>query len=564
MPVSYAYDDGSEWTVSDGSGSQMLPVGEGSANADSQWTTGDGYSLNYDDLTTSNKLSDADTFTFTNGKDTKTIKVLDKTVSVSYKKTEVVDTTSGASVVRVTGTVAGSVDTGEGGKFNYLIPFTANRVYNDSVSALRVTETASDGTTYTYDQTLAAAKKTGNNSYSYTLSKLAYSHLSNSFAISGVDVGTDATVTTSAPQRNTDGSITFTVLIASPKYTNTYQVTIPFAEAPIVPDSSAAHLQGITVNGSPIKDVNGNTFNEDRYSYTVSASATEKVYILPQAGSGVFVSAGDVTQNASASTYRWVVTQSGKHASVYSVTVLRERDWKTADEAFSPKTAVKQDGTVIAGDNDTELQSHGYVDVNGRYVTVGADTYDIPNGGTFSYQPKTGQVVVVTVAKVKGMTYRYTVNVAAPNDLKHFVQHVFEVTYITPSTQIAALEGIKVNGKAVPGFTADKYQYTVAVARIDQWTIVPQFDEKSGMTVTTHKDGADATIETTSADGLVKQTYKVHVVAQQGGSGAGSTGVLAQTGSNVSYLLTGAVLALVAGAGAFIASKRKRTDSADK
>ncbi|MCX8643915.1 hypothetical protein J3T92_05685 [Bifidobacterium sp. B4081] len=118
-------------------------------------------------------------------------------------------------------------------------------------------------------------------------------------------------------------------------------------------------------------------------------------------------------------------------------------------------------------------------------------------------------MAVVTTSKTKGMTYRYTVNIVAPGDLRNFVQHVITIIYITPppSHPGGRLTGIKVNGHDIQHFNPDTRQYTVEVPRTDQWTIVPQYDERFGMSVHTHKNGADASITTTSADGLVTRNY---------------------------------------------------------
>lgn len=538
--VDYSYTDGAKLQLKQGkSDSVTLSPKESPATEGTVWST-DGETPVTFNLTGSNTIEDSATLTFTDGTGpSKTVYVKDTKVSYGNKQIVKVDD---ALIVRITGTVSGVLPT-DGGEFAYKIPYIADRTYNDTVKALRVTETASNGTTTTYDQTLEAAKTTGSNQYEYSLPRLSYDHMANRFAIAGVEAGADAAITTSPAQRNENGSLTFTVLVRSPHYENAYQVTIPFAQAPVVVDANAAHLADITVNGTSIRDVNGDGFDPDRLSYTVKATENDKVYILPVASPGVFISAGDVTQSAGSSTYRWVVSQSGKNATTYSVTVLRLRDWKTADEEFTPKQPVRQEGTETAGENDTDLQSHGYVGSDGKYVTMDADKYNIPEGGVFSYQAKTGQVALVTTTKVKGMTYRYTVNIAAPGDLANFVQHVFTVTYITPVTQRASLTGIKVNGHDVPNFNPDVRRYTVEVPRTDQWTLVPQYDEKTGMSVDTHKNGNEATITATSADGLVKVSYEVHVIASPASAHTdGTTGILAQAGSGVLLPVLGAIM----------------------
>ena len=543
VSVDYSYTEGSRLQLKRSSGElTTLTPRSTPATSGTIWSIGDESPVTFG-LTGSNRIDEAAALTFTD-REGASRTALVKDAKITYEDKQIVQTEE-ALIVRVTGSVSGKLST-PGGDFAYEIPYVADRTYNDGIKSLRVTETAADGTTATYDQSLNEAKTTGSNQYQYTLPRLPYSHMASSYAIAGVDAGADVTITTSTAQRNDDGSLTFTVLARSPHYTNTYQVSIPFEPAPVVPNANAAHLSDITINGKSIKDVNGSGFDPDRLSYTVKAAENDKVYILPVAAPGIFVSAGDVTQSAGSSTYRWIVTQQGKTTTTYSVTVLRIRDWKTADEAFTPKQPIRQEGTQTAGEHDTDLQSHGYVDADGKYVTVDKDKYTIPDGGVFSYQAKTGQVAIVTTTKIKGMTYRYTVNIAAPGDLKNFVQHVFTVTYITPATQVAVLTGIKVNGHDIPHFNPDTRQYTVEVPRTDQWTIVPQYDERSGMSVHTHKNGADASITTTSADGLVTRNYTVHVTAAgHPRAENGTAGILAQAGSSITPIIITCILLVI-------------------
>ena len=557
VSVDYSYTEGSRLQLKRSSGElTTLTPRSTPATSGTIWSIGDESPVTFG-LTGSNRIDEAAALTFTD-REGASRTALVKDAKITYEDKQIVQTEE-ALIVRVTGSVSGKLST-PGGDFAYEIPYVADRTYNDTVKALRVSETASDGTTTIYDQSLNDARTTGSNQYQYTLPRLPYSHMASSYAITGVEVGADVTITTSTAQHNDDGSLTFTVLARSPHYTNTYQVSIPFEPAPVVPNANAAHLSDITVNGTSIKDVNGSGFDPDRLSYTVKAAENDKVYILPVAAPGVFISAGDVTQSAGSSTYRWIVTQPGKTATTYSVTVLRSRDWKTADEAFTPKQPIRQEGTQAAGEQDTDLQSHGYVDAQGKYVTVDEDKYTIPNGGVFSYQAKTGQVAIVTTTRTKGMTYRYTVNIAAPGNLKTFVQHVFTVTYITPATQVATLTGIKVNGHDIPHFNPDTRQYTVEVPRADQWTIVPQYNEQSGMSVNTHKNGADASITTTSADGLVTRNYTVHVTASQHpAAGTGTTGVLAQTGDSIIPVIAACILLTICSILSILLPRWRRT-----
>ena len=128
------------------------------------------------------------------------------------------------------------------------------------------------------------------------------------------------------------------------------------------------------------------------------------------------------------------------------------------------------------------------------------------------------------------MTYTYTVNVLAP-DGSTFAQHTYTVTYITAATHKAQLTGILVDGTAVKGFDPARHEYNASVNDPDEWMVSPQYDKASGMTVSTEKKGADATITVTSGDGLVKTTYKVHVTRKPfGGNGNNALG-LASTAS---------------------------------
>lgn len=543
VSVDYSYADGTKLQLKRSTGANTTLVPQNNpATSKTVWSIGEEHPVTFT-LTGANKLDDSSSVIFTDGSGiSKT--VLTKNAIVTYDHKQVVKVND-ALIVRITGSVSGELNT-EGGNFAYEIPYVADRTYNDTIKSLRITETATDGTINTYDQNLNQVASEGTNQYQYTLPKLSYNHMASTYTITGVDAGADVVMTASPAQHNDDGSLTFTVLARSQHYTNSYQVTIPFAPAPVEPDANAAHLSDITINGDSIKDVNGSGFNPDRLSYTVKAAENDKVYILPIADSGVFVSAGDVTQSAGSSTYRWLVSQPGKNTTTYSVTVLRVRTWKTADEEFTPKQPIQQEGTEIAGENDTDLQSHGYVDSQGKYVAIDKDDYTIPEGGTFSYQAKSGQISLVTTTKTKGMTYRYTVNIAAPGDLSKFIQHVFTVTYITPATQEASLTGIKINGQAIPKFDPATHEYTVEVPRIDQWTIVPQYNEQSGMAVNTHKADSEATISVTSADGLVTTNYKVHVeLSKDAGLKNDTTGILAQTGSSITPIFNFMVVTLM-------------------
>ena len=155
------------------------------------------------------------------------------------------------------------------------------------------------------------------------------------------------------------------------------------------------------------------------------------------------------------------------------------------------------------------------------------------------------------------MTYTYTVNVLAP-DGTTFAQHTYTVTYITAATHKAQLTGILVDGTAVNGFDPAKHEYAASVNDPDEWMVSPQYDKASGMTVSTEKKGADATIAVTSGDGLVKTTYKVHVTRKPfGGNGNNALG-LASTGVGIGWVgwLIG-ILVVIGGALGITAAVRK-------
>lgn len=102
------------------------------------------------------------------------------------------------------------------------------------------------------------------------------------------------------------------------------------------------------------------------------------------------------------------------------------------------------------------------------------------------------------------------------------------------------------NGHDISHFNPDTRQYTVEVPRTDQWTIVPQYDERSGMSVNTHKNGADASITTTSADGLVTRNYTVHVTAAgRPRAENGTAGILAQAGSSITPIIVTCILLVI-------------------
>jgi hypothetical protein len=565
LTTSYSYNTGAERRLLlTGGATVPLTIG-----ADGVWRPSSG--VVYTDMTDDNQLTGSDRLTFTGSGGDNVFDVTSDGITINRGKLEEGMTlgNTGALINRLSGTLSGDM-----GGFRFEVPFTAMRSYNDHIKELTVLETDPSGNTVAHPLDIRKVKTNGENRYKFSLDPLDYASSKNQFSIAPGEMGGDVKVTVSTAQREDDGSLSFTVVARSHNYTNTYEVSVLFKKAPVTPDPQGAHLNGISVNGKPIQDADGTGFNPDRLDYTIRVGENDHVFIQPEAGDGVFLSAGDVEQSAAANTYSWTVSAPGKHTLTYKVTVVRQRDWKTADEQYTPKEGVLTPGTITAQPGDTELQSHGYIDAkSGKYVPVQGDDYQVDGDDTFSYQPKQGQLTTLTVRKVKGMTYRYTVYVSNPDPKAKtgdgtLAAHVFTVTYKTPETQMASLQQIKVNGNEIKDFQPGRMEYTVNVPRPDQWTLVPVFDQRTGMKASTHKDGQDAQIKVTSADGLNTVTYKVHVVQDPGVLAkiqGGSTGVLAQTGSGVTGVVAAAVVILAAALAAIVAVilHRKRQDGND-
>lgn len=441
---------------------------------------------------------------------------------------------------------------------NYEINVTANRAEDKTFKKLTVTETKADGTTETHELDGFAEGKTD-----YTIT-LPHSSVNSSFTLSpeyGIDATTDEKVGVALGQ-GASRILTLTVNDA------TYKVTVNFQSADIQADSPAK-LDGIYVNktGAAEKGDLIDNWDPNRLDYVVTVGENDpSPYILPVAGDGVTVTPGDLTQTADSMKQEWKVTKDGV-TRVYSVTVAREHSWKTAVDEFKPSDPVEQTPSVEpSSDADTDLASHGYVDGTGQYVPVEGDSYQIPEGGKFSYAAKIGQNASVSVAKEQGMTYRYTVTVLPADPFKAPAQHVYEVTYITASTHKAELTGIVVDGQNIQDFSSDKHEYEVSVNDPNQWVLSPQYDKLTGMSVKTVENGADKTVTVTSADGLVSVDYKVHATQKlfggEGTVGTNGTTNLAQTGMQIG-IIAGVVAVLLAVAGAFAVLGRRRRKTSD-
>lgn len=322
------------------------------------------------------------------------------------------------------------------------------------------------------------------------------------------------------------------------------RVTVPFRAASKVVGNEKAALKGFTVNGQAMDG-----YSEDVVDYTIHAGADEKVLVSPVARAGQDVRAGDSKQTAYTTTQYWTVSKDGQ-TRTYSVTLVRDHDTPTADEAFEPNAPsglVSKDANPSA--DNTALKSVGYT-LDGVYHPADGTDVTVPEGGTFAYESYEGQTVDVTSSKTGGMTWTYSIGVLAADDATYAV-HDVSVTYLTAATHKAELSGIKADGVAISGFDPKTLEYTVRVANADRYVITPVFDRTSGMGVTVHKDGHTVTLTATSADGLVRTVYTVHVETDPVLAGLAATGV----GAKALAALAG-LLALL-GVGAAVAGRRR-------
>lgn len=414
------------------------------------------------------------------------------------------------SVITRTAHANGNVNVGAATPEKVKINLTSTRAYDAGVT-VTVTRTPAEGEPQTIDVLKDKTSVTGEDFQTdYTLDPLDSSLVGDQYTLNiNPTNATDIYVSNRKVTLGDNGS---RILSADVDYQTadgkgghkTVTVTIPFAKkAPVVGNEKAA-LEGFLVNGQPLEG-----FDPDQLEYTINADADEKINVKPVAKDGQTVSAGDIRQTANTATQEWTVSMDGQ-TRVYKVTVVRPGS-ATADDRFQ-NTLPSSDKRIVDDDaqpTDADLVSHGYT-LNGTYIPIKEDSYQIPEGGVFAYEQHPNQIVKEGVERVSGMTYRYTVSVLAPDQVT-YREHVITVTYLTAATHKAGLTGLKVNGEAVAGFDPNKLEYEVAVPNPDQWTVTPEFDKDSGMSVSTHKDGRTATITTLSADGLTTVVYKVTV-----------------------------------------------------
>lgn len=548
VTLPFAYTSGNPVTV-DGTETELTKVDGGKYHADYAGPT----------LDESNKPS-TDTVTLTGIKTTLPIKW--------GKDVQVVDKGTGDTVskfVRLTGTASGDVTIQDAAsKKSVTVPVevdvTADRAQDKSFTGLTVTRTNAKGETTVYDGAKDFNVKFNPDTHEYTLT-LPADAVGDSYTL-GLTHGVDAQASKPTLALGEGASRVLKVNVNGADYT----VNVKFQPADLKADSPAK-LTGLYVNktGENTKGDLIDNWDPNRLDYVLALGEKDpSPYVLPEAPDGVTIKGGNITQNAQSTRQEWIVTDTATGTSrIYSLTVTRPV--KTAVTEFKPADPAKQASTVDpANQQDTALASHGYTDKTGKYVTSDKDSYIIPEGGTFAYTPKNGQSATVTVAH-EGMTYTYTVNVLAP-DGTTFAQHTYTVTYITAATHKAQLTGILVDGTAVNGFDPAKHEYAASVNDPDEWMVSPQYDKASGMTVSTEKKGADATITVTSGDGLVKTTYKVHVTRKPfGGNGNNALG-LASTGVGIGWVgwLIG-ILAIIGGAlGITVAVRKPKGKATDE
>lgn len=540
VTIPFAYTTGTPVTV-DGTETELTKVDGGKYHADYAGPT----------LDESNKPS-TDTVTLTGIKTTLPIKW--------GKDVQVVDKGTGDTVskfVRLTGTASGDVTIQDAAsKKSVTVPVevdvTADRAQDKSFTGLTVTRTDATGKATVYDGAKDFNAKFNPDTHEYTLT-LPADAVGDSYTL-GLTHGVDAQASKPTLTLGEGASRVLKVNVNGADYT----VNVKFQPADLKADSPAK-LTGLYVNktGENTKGDLIDNWNPNRLDYVLALGEKDpSPYVLPEAPDGVTIKGGNITQNAQSTRQEWTVTDTATGTSrIYSLTVTRPV--KTAVTEFKPADPAKQASTVDpANQQDTALASHGYTDKTGKYVTSDKDSYIIPEGGTFAYTPKNGQSATVTVAH-EGMTYTYTVNVLAP-DGATFAQHTYTVTYITAATHKAQLTGILVDGTAVNGFDPAKHEYAASVNDPDEWMVSPQYDKVSGMTVSTEKKGADATITVTSGDGLVKTTYSLTVTRKPfGGNGNNALG-LASTGVGIGWVgwLIG-ILAIIGGALGIAAVTRK-------
>lgn len=433
---------------------------------------------------------------------------------------------------------------------------TAQRT-QDSTARLTLTYTDKSGNQRSVD--VSGYDKT--KSDPVTLDKLSYSEMGDAFTLSATD-GRDAETTISKQTVAADGTRSWTVTTEytdanGDKQTTHTTVTLPFEQPARQVTDTDARLAGLLVNGQPIAG-----WDADTLDYTIVAKGDETYKVSPKAADGQTVAASDVTQGAGTTRQEWTVSKNGQ-TRVYSVTVIRKHE-PTAAERFEPADPTDQDGkTPAPGPSVTDLKSYGYTikdkDGNTQYKPFATDDHTIPEGGVFAYESYQNQVVTVKGGRVSGMTWRYTLTVLSPDN--HVGIHTVDVTYLTAATHKAELTGIRFDGKDLNGFDPARREYAVQVSDPARYTVMPVFDQSTGMTVSTHKADGKAVVTVTSADGQVKTVYTFNISQAPLPVLSGTqAGTLAQTGTVVGAIGAAALAlaAVLAGCVAWLVGRRRK------
>lgn len=283
----------------------------------------------------------------------KTVALSDGTMLDIDYETKVSSVTDPKGNVFVTLKGVAKGETKEGGKVK--VSVTAYRAENRRVSGIKVERSKADGTSEELDVTPAFSEDV--HEYSVTL---PHDATGDSYTLN-VAHGVDADVEAPTAKLGGGTSRILTQVIEGVEW----KVTVNFQAADIQPDSPAK-LKGIFVNysgeakkGNLIKD-----WDPNRLDYTISVGEkAPSPYITAEWDDKlVDAKAGDIRQTADGTAQSFVVTaKTGGATRTYTVTVVRERSWKTAAEEFKPAEPIVRDATVEAdSDSDTKLVSTGY------------------------------------------------------------------------------------------------------------------------------------------------------------------------------------------------------------
>lgn len=466
----------------------------------------------------------------------------------------------GSYVAQRTATNTVTVTDKSGKQTKVKLDLKASRAW-DATAQLKLAYTDKSGNQRSVD--VSGYDKTKNDPV--TLDKLPYSEIGDAFTLSATD-GRDAETTIGRQTVAADGTrswdVTTTYVAKSDNpqtehVTTHTTVTLPFDAPARQATNTDARLAGLLVNGQPIAG-----WDADTLDYTIVAKGDETYKVSPQAADGQTVAASDVTQGAGTTRQEWTVSKNGQ-TRVYSVTVIRKHE-PTAAEKFEPADPTDQDGkTPAPGPSVTDLKSYGYTikdkDGNTQYKPFATDDHTIPEGGVFAYESYQNQVVTVKGGRTSGMTWRYTLTVLSPDN--HVGIHTVDVTYLTAATHKAELTGIRFDGKDINGFDPARHEYAVQVSDPARYTVMPVFDQSTGMTVSTHKSDGKAVVTVTSADGLTKTVYTFNISQAPLPVLSGTqTGTLAQTGTVVGAIGAAALalVAVLAGCVAWLVGRRRK------